>query len=157
MRFAKRLGLAILLGALPIPAAAQEAFDACDVFTSKDAETALGTTVVETSAFKGKRPRVVMNCQYAGFKDGRAVAASAQFRFARTDAEMRQAFADARLELQTKPMLILGNEAFWNSRTGQLYVRKSRAQVTVAIGPEKPGDRDMEAARKLAEMLVKKL
>ena len=157
MRFAKGLGLAVILGALPVPAAAEEAFDACEVFTPKDAQGALGATVVETSAFKGKRPRVVMNCQYAGMKDGRAVAASAQFRVARTEPEMRQAFADSRLELQTKPMFIGSNEAFWSARTGQLYVRKGRAQVVVSVGPEKQGERDIEATRKLAEILVGKM
>ena len=157
MRFAKGLGLAILLGAFCVPAAAEDAFDACDVFTAKDAEGALGTTVVETSSFKGKRPKVVMNCQYAGMKDGRAFTAGAQFRFAKNEAEMRQAFSDARLELQTKPLMIDGNDAFWSAKTGQLYVRKGRASLTIAVGPAKVVERDPEAARKLAEALVKKL
>jgi hypothetical protein len=151
------LGLAILLGAFCVPAAAEDAFDACDVFTAKDAEGALGTSVVETSSFKGKRPKVVMNCQYAGMKDGRAFTAGAQFRFAKNEAEMRQAFGDARLELQTKPLMIDGNDAFWSAKTGQLYVRKGRASLTIAVGPAKVVERDPEAARKLAEALVKKL
>jgi hypothetical protein len=149
--------LAILLGAFCAAAAAEDAFDACDVFTAKDAEGALGTTVVETSSFKGKRPKVVMNCQYAGMKDGRAFTAGAQFRFAKNEAEMRQAFGDARLELQTKPLMIDGNDAFWSAKTGQLYVRKGRASLTIAVGPAKVVERDPEAARKLAEALVKKL
>jgi hypothetical protein len=156
MRIVKVLGLAVL-SSLPLAAAAEDAFDACDVFTVKEAEAALGTSVVEASNFKGKRPKVVMTCQYAGFKEGKAVTASAQFKFARTEADMRQAFADSRLELQTKPILVEGNEAFWAGKSGQLYVRKGRAQVTVVAGPVKENERDMDVARKLAETLVKKL
>ena len=148
---------AAALFALPLAAAAQEAFDACEVFTAQEAQAALGTAAVETSSFKGKRPRVVTTCNYAGSKDGRAVAASAQFRFARSDSETRQAFADARLEQQTKPVLIQGNDAFWNGRSGQLHVRKGRVWLTLSVGAEKPADRDLEPARRLAEALVKKL
>ena len=157
MKVVKGLGLAVWLAALAPGAAAQEAFDACDIFTAQDAEAAMGTAAVETSNFKGKRPRVVMTCNYSGSKDGKALTASAQFRFARSDAEMRQAFADARLEQQTKPVLIAGNDAFWNGRTGQLHLRKGRAWVTLSVGPEKQGDRDLEPARKLAEALAKKM
>jgi hypothetical protein len=157
METTRGLKLAVALLALPFAAAAQEAFDACEVFTAEEAKTALGTTAVETSAFKGKRPRVVTTCNYAGSKDGKPVAASAQFRFARSDAETRQAFADARMEQQTKPVIIQGNDAFWNGRSGQLHVRKGRAWITLSVGPEKPADRDIEAARRLAEALVKKL
>ena len=149
--------LATALLALPLAAAAQEAFDACEVFTAEEAKAALGTAAVETSNFKGKRPRVVMTCNYAGSKDGKSVGASAQFRFARSDAETRQAFADARMEQQTKPVMIQGNDAFWNGRSGQLHVRKGRAWLTLSVGPEKPADRDIEAARRLAEALVKKM
>ncbi len=98
-----------------------------------------------------------MACNYTGSKEGRNVAASAQFRFARTEADMRQAFADARMELQTKPLFVAGNEAFWSARTGQLYVRKGRAWMTLAVGSDKQTERDMETTRKLAEALVKKL
>jgi len=147
----------VVMGVAALPAAAQEAFDACEVFTPVEASAILGTVAVETPQFKGKRPKVVMQCTYSGSKDGKHVAALAQFRFARSDAEMREAFAAARLELQTKPMLIAGNEGFWSARTGQLYFRKGRAQVTLAVGPDKATDRDMETARKLAETIAKKL
>ena len=147
----------VVLGLAAFPAVAQEAFDACDVFTPVEASALLGTVASETHAFKGKRPKVVMQCSYSGSKDGRTVSASAQFRFARSEAEMREAFAVARLELQTKPVLIAGNEGFWSARTGQLYFRKGRAQVTLAVGPDKVAERDMEAARKLAETIAKKL
>ncbi len=157
MKIARVLGLAVFVGMWPVCAAAQEAFDACDVFTAKDAEAALGTAANEATVFKGKRPKVVMACNYTGSKDGRNVAASAQFRFARTEADMRQSFADARMELQTKPLFIDGNEAFWSARTGQLYVRKGRAWMTLAVGPDKQTERDLDTARRLAEALVKKL
>ena len=153
----KRSSLAAFLMALPLAAAGQDAFDACEVLTAEDAGAVLGTTLVESNVPKGKRPRVVMTCNYSGAKDGKAVAASAQFRFARSEAEMRQSFADARMELQTKPVMIAGNEAFWNGRAGQMHLRKGRAWVTLSVGPEKLSDRDIEAARKLAEAMAKKM
>jgi hypothetical protein len=157
MKSAKRLGLAVILGALAIPVAAEDAFDACEVFTAKDAESVLGATAQEATAFKGKRPKVVPECKYTAAKDGRNLAASAQFKVARTEAEARQAFGDARMELQTKPLTVAGQEAFWSAKVGQLHLRKGRAWLTVAVGPEKPADRDMETARKLAETLAKKM
>src|SRR4029078_7657902 len=90
-------------------------------------------------------------------KDGRSLLASAQFRFARTEADMRQSFGDARMELQTKPLSIGGPGAVCGGKTGQLHMRKGRTWVTLSVGPEKPGDRDVEAARKLAETIPKKL
>jgi hypothetical protein len=152
-----RFGLAVLVGTFGLSAAAQEAFDACDIFTAKDAETALGTAAQEATVFKGKRPKVVTDCKYTASKDGKSLAASAQFKFARTEADLRQAFGDARLELQTKPLVITGSEAFWSGKTGQLHLRKGRTWVTVSVGPEKPADRDLEAARKVAEAIAKKL
>lgn len=157
MRITKGLGLALLLAALPMGAIAEDAFDACEVFTPQEAEAALGTAAREATVFKGKRPRVVTTCSYAGSKDGRNVAASAQFRFGRSDSEVRQAFADARMELQTKPLMINGQEAFWSGRTGQLHLRKGRTWMTLSVGPDKPTERDVESARKLAEALVKKM
>ena len=157
MGITKGFGLAVFLATFALPSAAQEAFDACDVFTMKDAEEALGTGVFEATVFKGKRPKVVSDCKYTASKDGRNLAASAQFRFARTEADMRQSFADARMELQTKPLSITGHEAFWSGKTGQLHLRKGRTWLTVAVGPEKPGERDVEAARKVAEAIAKKL
>ena len=157
MGIAKRIGLALLIAALPGMAAAQEAFDACEVFTAKDAEAALGADVFEATVFKGKRPKVVPDCKYTASKDGKNLAATAQFRFARNEADMRQAFADARMDLQTKPLVITGQEAFWSGKTGQLHLRKGRTWVTVSVGPDKTADRDMETARKVAEGIAKKL
>ena len=68
-----------------------------------------------------------------------------------------ESFGDARMELQTKPLSIAGQEAFWSGKTGQLHMRKGRTWVTLSVGPDKPGDRDVEAARKLAETIAKKL
>jgi len=157
MNVTKSLGLAVILGSLAIPVIAQDAFDACEIFTVQDAEAALGTAPQEATVFKGKRPRVVPDCKYVASKDGRNLLASAQFRFARTEADMRQSFGDARMELQTKPLSIGGQEAFWAGKTGQLHMRKGRTWVTIAVGPDKPGDRDVEAARKVAETIAKKL
>ena len=148
---------ATLLGVFAMNAAAQEGFDACEVFTAQDAEAALGTQVQEATVFKGKRPKVVPECKYTSFKDGKAAAATVHIRVARTEADAKQSFADARLEMQTKPLVVAGNEAFWAGKSGMLHMRKGRVWMTVAIGPDKPADRDMETARKTAEALAKKL
>ena len=156
MRISRVVAVCVLL--LPIAASAQDAFDACDVFTAADAEKALGTAAAgEPANPKVKRPKVVGACAYSGFKDGKAVAAKAQFRFARSDDEAHRNFEDARLQLQTKPMLISGAEAFWSGKTGEMHVRKGRTWVTVSAGPAAVNERDAEPARKLAEAISKKL
>ena len=143
---------------LPLAAAAQDAFDACEVFTAADAEKALGAAASGESVNpKAKRPKVVTACAYNGFKDGKAVAAKALFRFSRNEAEAHRAFEDARLQLQTKPMLMPGAEAFWSGKTGEMHVRKGRTWVTISAGPAAVNERDLEVARKLAEAIAKKL
>ena len=143
---------------VPLAALAQDAFDACNVFTAADAEKALGTAAAgEPVNPKAKRPKVVAACTYTGFKEGKPVAAKAQFRFARSDAEAQRAFDDARMQLQTKPMLMSGAEAFWSGKTGEMHVRKGRTWVTVSAGPATVKDREVESARKLAEAIAKKL
>jgi hypothetical protein len=155
MRIAALLGAAALIAA---PAAAQEAFDACDVFTQADAERALGTaTQGEPVNPKVKRPKVVSTCTYNGFKDGKPVAATVQFRFGKTPEEAQRAFEEARLQFQTKPMLISGTNAFWSAKTGQMNVRKGRTWVTLSVGPAPLAERDMDQARKLAEIIAKKI
>ena len=155
MRLLQALG--VLAAAAVTSAAAQDTFDACNVFTAADAEAALGTTAAaEPVNPKAKRPKVVLACTYNGFKDNKPVAATAQFKFARTEAEAQKAFDDARLQYQTKPLYLSGAEAFW-SKTGQLNVRKGRTWLTLAVGPAKVNERDIDQAKKLAEILVKKL
>ena len=155
----KLTALAILGAACLSPAAwAQEAFDACEIFTQGDAEAALGTTAAsEPLNPKVKRPKVVAICTYNGFKDGKAVAASAQFRFGKTDSDAQKAFDDARMQFQTKPMLISGTDAFWSAKTGQMNMRKGRAWLTLSVGPPKLSERDLNDAKKLAEILAKKM
>jgi hypothetical protein len=145
--------------AIAAPAGAQETFDACNVFTQADAEKALGTAVQgEAVNPKVKRAKVIPVCTYNGFKEGAPVAASAQFRFARSDSDAQRAFDDHRMQVQTKPLMIPGVEAaFWSSKTGQMNLRKGRTWLTVSVGPPKLAERDMEQARKLAEELGKKL
>jgi len=157
MGIAKGLGLAITLCTAASSALAQDGFDACELFTAQDAEAALGTGVFEATVFKGKRPKVVPDCKYTASKDGKNLSATAQFRFARNESDMKQSFGDARMDLQTKPLVITGNEAFWSAKTGTLHMRKGRAWVTLSIGPDKVTDRDMETARKVAEGIAKKL
>lgn len=154
-----QLLLAAFLGAAAIvPANAQEAFDACNVFTQEDAARALGTEAnPEPRNAKVKRPRVVLGCAYHGSREGKPVSATAQFKFARTPDEQSRAFDDARLQLATKPMLISGAEAFWAGKAGQMHVRKGRAWVTLTVGPANVRERDLDSAKKAAEAIVKKL
>ena len=160
MRKLNVLGVAavVAVGAAGPGAWAQDAFDACTIFTQTDAEKALGTQAAgEPVNPRVKRPKVVTTCTYNGVKEGKPVTASAQFRFAKTEGEAQKAFDDARMQFQTKPMLITGVEAFWSAKTGQMHVRKGRTWVTTAVGPERLNERDMNDARKLAEVLAKKL
>ena len=160
MRIAQAFAvLAALAAAAATPAAlAQDAFDACTVFTADDAEKALGTSAAaEPVNPKVKRPKVVTTCTYTGSKDGKPVAASALFKVGRNNDEAARAFEDARLQFQTKPMLISGAEAFWSGKKGEMHVRKGRTWVTLSVGPAKVNEREIEAAKKLAEILVKKL
>ena len=155
-----RFGIHALIGlALAGPAfAAEEPFDACDVFTQQDAEAALGTAAQpEPINPKVKRPKVVTKCTYNGFKEGKPVAATAEFRFGKTEADVKNAFGEHRLQVQTKPILISGAEAFWSGKTGQMNVRKDRTWVQISVGPAKPTDRDPDQARKAADLLLKKL
>jgi hypothetical protein len=145
---------------LPATAADQTpAFDACQVFTQADAEAALGTPAQPpVDNPKVKKPKVIPVCTYSATREGKAVLAAAHFRFGKTDAEADRAFEESRLQLQTKPFLIRGADAaFWSGRTGEMNIRKGRTWVALAVGPEKPADRDMDVARKAAEALVKKL
>jgi hypothetical protein len=140
------------------PAFAQEAFDACDVFTAQDAEVALGTAASpEPVNPKVKRPKVVLTCTYTAFKDSKPVSASVQFRTSRNESEVLRAFDDHRMQVQTKPLLLTDAEGFWSSRTGQMNLRKGRTWLQISVGGAKPAERDAEASRKLAELLAKKI
>jgi hypothetical protein len=144
--------------ALPA-SAAEEAFDACTVFTEVEAQAGLGVAAApEPPNPKVKqRPRVVLACTYQGFKESKAVSATTTFKFGRTEAETQKAFDEARLQFQTKPLFISGAEAFWSGKTGQLNLRKGRTWIVIAAGPALVGEREMDTARKIAELLVKKL
>lgn len=158
MRMLHVLAVSAALAGASIPAMAQDAFDACLVFTQSDAEAAMGTTAAgEPVNPKVKRPKVVASCTYNGFKDGKAVAATVQFRFARSDGDAQKAFDDARLQYQTKPMYISGADAFWSAKTGQMNLLKGRTWMSLSVGPAKLTEREMDQAKKLAELLVKKL
>ena len=141
-----------------LPAAAQEGFDACNVFTQQDAERALGTKAEpEPVNPKARRPKVVLGCAYHGNKEGKPVSAAAQFKFARTADEQARAFDEARLQQQTKPMLLSGAEAFWAGKAGQMHVRKGRTWFTLTVGPAAVRERELDSAKRLAEEIVKKL
>ena len=150
--------LAAFLAVAATPVLAQDAFDACLVFTQADAEAALGVAAAgEPVNPKVRRPKVVTSCAYQGFKDNKPVAARAEFKFARNEADAQRAFDAARLQYQTKPMFISGAEAFWSAKTGQMNVRKGRTWVLISVGGAKPAEREMDPAKKIAELLVKKL
>ena len=125
MRWMNAVGVAAVLaaGTMAPQVRAEDAFDACDVFTAADAEKALGTT----AAAEPVNPKA------------------------------QHAFDEARMQFQTKPMLISGSDAFWSAKTGQMNVRKGRTWLTIAVGPDKLSERDLADAKKLAELLVQKL
>ena len=149
--------LAAVLTAAALPAAAEDAFDACNVLTQADAEKALGTSASPEPGPKGKRPRVVLACAYHGSKEGKPVSAIAKFQFARTPDEQARAFDAERLQLATKPLLLPGAEAFWAGKAGQMHVRKGRAHFILTVGPANVREREFETAKRLAQELVKKL
>ena len=161
MRIRNILAVAVALAASPALQAQEPAFDACEFFTKADAEAALGTTAAEvpfSTNPKVKRPKHVPSCTYTGTnKDGKPVSASAAFKFARSDADAQKAFDEARLQYQTKPILIPGADTFWSAKTGQMNLRKGRTWATVSVGPEKLNERDYNDAKKLAEILAKKM
>ena len=140
-----------------VPVLAQD-FDACTVFTADDASKALGMPAEsEAVNAKAKRPKVVPACTYTATKDGKALAATASFRWGKTDAEMQKAFDEARMQYQSKPMLISGTDAFWSAKLGEMMLRKGRTMVTLSVGPKEAKLRDPNEARKLAEILAKKM
>jgi hypothetical protein len=147
------------LSAAPVMAEQAQPFDACQVFTQADAQATLGAPAQPPAENpKAKKPKVVPACTYSAVHDGKPLAASAHFRIGKSDADTERAFEENRLQFQTKPLIIRGADAaFWSARTGEMNVRKGRMWVALAIGPQKPAERDMETARKAAEALVKKL
>jgi hypothetical protein len=156
MRMPMLFSAALLIAA---PAAAEDKFDACDLFTQADAEKAFGAAAQpEALNPKVKRPKVVSSCTYTSVQDGKPVSASAQFRFGKSDVDTQRAFEEHRMQVQTKPLMMPGVESlFWSAKTGQMNLRKGRTWLTVSIGPAALKERDMEQAKKLAELLVKKL
>lgn len=152
------LVVAALLAAFPAGAWAQEAFDACELFTESEAKLALGGNAEpEPQSARTRRARFVPTCTWWTSKDGKSITATATFRFARSEADARPAFDEERLEHQTKPLLIDGAPAFWSAKQGVLQVLKGRVWLVVTVGGAKPAEREEDAARKLAEALVKKL
>lgn len=140
-----------------ISAHAQD-FDACTVFTQEDAQAVIGAPVTpEAVNPKVKRPKVVTTCTYFGSKEGKVMTASVQFRVGKTDAEAKSAFDAARLQFQTKPLLMGEVPAFWSAKQGQLYLLKGHTWLVIGVGSEKLTERNPEGARKLAELLIKKI
>jgi hypothetical protein len=149
--------------AVPVALAAEQPFDACQLFTQADAQQAAGAPVQPPPENpRAKRPKVapkvIPACMYSGTKDGKPVVANVQFHFTKSDAETLREFEDNRMRFQTKPLLIPGiDAAFWSGKSGEMNLRKGGTWVTVTVGPDKPAERDMETARKAAESLAKKL
>ena len=149
---------AALLAVGTTGALAQVAFDACEAFTQADAKNALGMNVdPEPVNPKARRPKVISTCTWWATKDGKPISASANFRFARSDGDAQRAFGEEKLKFQSKPMLIGDATAFWSAKQGVVQLLKGRTWVVVTVGGAKPAERDAEAARKVAEVLEKKL
>jgi len=158
MRAILRIAGAAIVLAWATGATAQDAFDACQYFTEVEAKMALGDSAEpEPQNPKVKRPRVVNTCTWWSSKDGKSTSATATFRIARSEGDLRPAFDEERLTFQTKPLLVDGAPAFWSAKQGILQVLKGRVWLVVTLGGAKPAERDPDAARKLAEALVKKL
>jgi len=158
MRKTTTMTAAALAAWAAMGACAQDTFDACEVFTQADAQKVLGANVdPEPVNPKAKKPKVIPTCTWWGSKDGKPISASATFRFARTDADAQRAFDDEKLKFQSKPMIIGGSSAFWSAKQGTLQLLKGRTWLLVAVGGAKPAERSMDAAKKVAEVLEKKL
>ena len=158
MRTIRMMTAAALAAGGMASASAQDTFDACDLFTQAEAQKALGVPAeAEPVNPKARKPKVVPTCTWRGSKDGKPVSASATFKFARTDADAQRAFEDEKLKFQSKPLLIDGVSAFWSAKLGTLQFLKGRTWVVVAVGGAKPVERDADASRKVAEVILKKL
>jgi hypothetical protein len=152
------MGMVAALAAAALPALAEESFDACAVFTQEEASRALGSAAnPEPVNPKATRPKMVPVCSYNAVKDGTKVAATVTFHFGKTNEEVQRAFEDARMRLQTKPMLISGADAFWSAKTGEMALRKGRTWMTVEVCPAQVNQRELNDAKKLAEALARKL
>jgi hypothetical protein len=155
VRMLAAMGMAAVLAPA---AAAEDSFDACALFTHEDAQKVLGADAApEPVNPKVKPPKIIPACTYNAVKDGTRLAATATFKFGKTNEEVQRVFEDARMKFQTKPMLISGADAFWSAKTGEMTLRKGRTWVTVAVGPQQLNLRDVNDAKKLAEILAKKL
>jgi len=149
---------AALVAAWTTGALAQDAFDACEVFTQAEAQKALGIAVEpEPVNPKARRPKVIATWTWGVSKDGSPVSVSVTCRFARNDGDAERAFGEEKLKFQSKPMLIGNATAFWSAKQGVVQLLKGRTWIVVAVGGAKPAERDAEAARKVAEALEKKL
>ncbi|MDX2218870.1 MAG: hypothetical protein SF172_07605 [Burkholderiales bacterium] len=153
---------ALLLGALlgtthaQQPKDAGREFNACSLFTAEDAATVLGTSV-EQEVFKSKAPKVQPNCVYTAKADGKALLISVQFRFFRSPTEAVAALKEARLEARGQPLILSGQDAYWNAKQALLVVTKGNSIVTITAGPARENERVPELARKVAERLLPKL
>jgi hypothetical protein len=150
----KKILLALVL-VLPFAASGQgkDAFDACQVLTQADAEKALGKAVAVPEIPKGKKPVASATCTWMAGEDS----VSAQFIGGKTDADVKKAFDEMRLQYQTKPMMLSGMEGFWSARTGKFYALKGRTAVIVGLGSPRLNERDVEKSRNLAVSLLNKM
>ncbi len=139
--------------------AAEEPFDACDVFTQADAEAALGTAARRGAGEpKVRRPKVIATCTYNGFKDGKPVAATVQFRFGRTEAEAQQRLRgrapavpdQAPAHLRRRGVLEREDRPDEPAQGSHLGRRSRWAR-------RRSSERDMDEAKKLAEILATKI
>ena len=131
-------------------------FDACRIFTAADAESTLGSPVVQEPVNSKVKPKVILTCKYTA-TSGDARFAMVTFRFARNAEEAKSAYSESRLELRGKPTIISGRDANWNEKQGQLNLLSGNAWLVIDAGPSEAKARDSAVAKKLAETLIPKL
>src|SRR5260221_8952079 len=94
MRMMSAVGTAAFLAAVGPAWAAEESFDACEVFTQADAEKALGGAAAGGTANpnpKYKRPKVGPACTHPGLKDRPPTSPRAHFRLGKKEDEAQRA------------------------------------------------------------------
>ena len=151
------IGIVSAIGvAVTVSAQAPKDFDACRIFTSTDAEAALGVPVAQEPGNAKTRPKVTLTCKYTA-ASGDAGSANVTFRFARNAEEAKSAYSESRLELRGKPTIIAGKDANWNEKLGQLNVLSGNVWLVIDVGPTDAKARNSALAKKLAETLIPKL
>jgi len=150
--------LLFCLAAAPAFAQTPKDFNACTIVTVEEATAALGAQAEgEPVNPKAKQPKLVPNCTYSAAVDGQSQLVKVQFRFYKSPAEAVATLKETRLDVRGRPLIIQGQDAYWDNKQTQLVIAKGSAILTLIVGPAKDNERQPEAARKLAEKVLPKL